>query len=192
MKKLFIYCSIVFALIGSMAFNAMATPIVGAISFSGTVVTDNPDDMLLAKAFTSFTDVTVAGAGTGAYGSVAAGQAVTFTPFTFDPALYPNPLAPLWAFNVQEKAYSFDATGLIIEPGRSSHMISMYGSGIAHIDAYDDTPGNWYFTAQRAGQTASFSASTEVAPVPEPATMLLLGSGLVGLASFSRKKIIKK
>ena len=39
---------------------------------------------------------------------------------------------------------------------------------------------------------APFSHDAETAPVPEPATMLLLGVGLMGIAGLGRKKLIKK
>lgn len=44
-------------------------------------------------------------------------------------------------------------------------------------------------THDNAGDVTSFNAG--ISPVPEPATMLLLGAGLIGIAAFGRKKFFK-
>ena len=47
-------------------------------------------------------------------------------------------------------------------------------------------------TPGASGVTEFAADNVQFTPVPEPATMLLLGSGLIGLAGYGRKKFFKK
>ncbi len=85
------------------------------------------------------------------------------------------------------------------------HMVAFQGKNVDTVQIANLAPGRWtnceYILAWEdlyGGGDWDYNdmvimvESVNPAPVPEPATMLLLGSGLIGLAGFGRKKLLKK
>jgi hypothetical protein len=183
MKKILIRTSLVLLLIAGMASNAAALQLIqGGLSFGGGYSLPTAKTLGNTTSFDSFINPKVVGGGSFDFSALTDGMAISMSGFGWSPFINNT---TLWSKTIGTTVYSFNMTSLVIDT-QSDDNLTIEGTGIAKITGFTDTAGTWVLTANTKNQTFSFSGSSGV-NVPEPLTLILFGTGLLGLAGLRRK-----
>jgi hypothetical protein len=176
---------------------AHATPIAGTIAISG-------NDSFTSSTITFFNPATIGGTSTGTFSVLTNGNAVTMFPGFSGPLTYslgqntvPAGISPVLVLSTTEGGITFDfymtdysamLVSNIIGCG-SATCLDVTGNGFFSATGYTDTPGTFTFTTQEVtGQTNTTFSASGIAATPEPASLALVGSGILGLAGLARRR----
>jgi hypothetical protein len=180
---------------------AHATPISGTLSIGG-------DDTYTTSTIT-FIDAAIGGgpgANTGTFSFLTNGNSVTMFPAfagalpysmgqnTVPAAISPVELETTTEGGITVDFFMTDYNAMLVSGVTgctTGTCLDVTGNGYFTETGYTNSPGSFTFTSQlEPGQTSTtFSASALASPIPEPDTLALVGTGLLGFVGFARRRL---
>ena len=170
--------------------GASATQIVGSIGVGGG------NDVWSATGISFNNPSAIARDASGDFASILGATPAT-NPATINDTVFNFTSPDSLIFTIGNDTATFVITGPLDISLDNKDFLNLSGAGTLYLTGYDPTPANFNLASTDSSSTwgstgsSTYGIDVSATPTPEPGSLTLLGTGLLGFAGMIRRKLAK-